>query len=282
MSARRTNAASPSASSAWWRSIDRRDGFGRPQRRARTPPTSAWSTPSSRRSWWMRSSGVRASPWTCARVARVGVHEHELADVVQQRGDHQAVAVLVADLGGEAVGGALGGDARAGGSARARRPRRARARRSRRCAARLARRLDGLGREHLDGARRPISTRPRRRPSTWLARRSTAIDERDVGLDGGDHVAGRDALLGDQRAAGGCATRRAPGTPRAPRTRRSGAGRGPRCGAAGRRRPRGAGVMRSGQWQLAVAWRRHARSARDSGRAAHGGRLPVYRQPVDG
>ena len=44
------------------------------------------------------------------RVAGVGVDEHELADVVQQRGDHQAVAGLVADLAGEPVGGALGGD----------------------------------------------------------------------------------------------------------------------------------------------------------------------------
>ena len=35
--------------------------FGRPQRRARTPPTTAWSTPSSRRSRVTRSSGVRAS-----------------------------------------------------------------------------------------------------------------------------------------------------------------------------------------------------------------------------
>ena len=39
------------------------------------------------------------------------------------------------------------------------------------------------------------STRPRLLPSTWLARRRTAIDERDVGLDGGDDLAGRDALL---------------------------------------------------------------------------------------
>ena len=44
------------------------------------------------------------------RVARVGVHEHELADVVQQRGDEQAVAMRVAGGGGEAVGGALDGD----------------------------------------------------------------------------------------------------------------------------------------------------------------------------
>ncbi len=35
--------------------------------------------------------------------------EHQLADVVQQGGDHQAVARLVADLAGQPVGGALGG-----------------------------------------------------------------------------------------------------------------------------------------------------------------------------
>ena len=44
------------------------------------------------------------------RVARVGVHEHELADVVEQGGDEQAVAVRVAGGRGEAVGGALYGD----------------------------------------------------------------------------------------------------------------------------------------------------------------------------
>src|SRR3954467_12316495 len=120
MSARRTKAASPTASSEWWRSMTDATAFGRPQRRARTPPTSAWSTPSSRRSRWMRSSGVRALPWTwpggpagggqgvavdLGGIAGVGVHQDELADVVQQRGDHQAVAVLVAGLGGQAVGG---------------------------------------------------------------------------------------------------------------------------------------------------------------------------------
>ena len=45
-----------------------------------------------------------------ARIAGIGVDEHELADVVQQRGDHQPVAGLVAELAGEPVGGALGGD----------------------------------------------------------------------------------------------------------------------------------------------------------------------------
>ena len=55
----------------------------------------------------LRRAGVAVD---LARVARVGVDEHELADVVQQRGDHQPVAGLVADLAGEPVGGALGGD----------------------------------------------------------------------------------------------------------------------------------------------------------------------------
>src|ERR671932_636340 len=39
----------------------------------------------------LRRAGVRVELlW----IAGVGVHQHELADVVQQRGDHQAVAVL--------------------------------------------------------------------------------------------------------------------------------------------------------------------------------------------
>ena len=45
------------------RSRSQRDA-GRLHRRASTPPTRAWSTPSSRRSAASRSSGVRASPWT--------------------------------------------------------------------------------------------------------------------------------------------------------------------------------------------------------------------------
>ena len=43
-------------------------------------------------------------------IARVRVDEHELADVVQKRGDHEAIARLVTDLLGEPVGRALGGD----------------------------------------------------------------------------------------------------------------------------------------------------------------------------
>ena len=43
-------------------------------------------------------------------VAGVGVRKDELADVVQQRRDHEAVAMLVAGLLGEAVGSALRDD----------------------------------------------------------------------------------------------------------------------------------------------------------------------------
>ena len=58
----------------------------------------------------MRSSGVRAPRWTCDGIAGVGVQQHELADVVQQARDGQAVAVLVADLAGDAVGRVLRGE----------------------------------------------------------------------------------------------------------------------------------------------------------------------------
>ena len=42
------------------------------------------------------------------RVARVCVHEHELSDVVQQRRDSEAVAVLITDFARHAVRGMLG------------------------------------------------------------------------------------------------------------------------------------------------------------------------------
>ncbi len=45
-----------------------------------------------------------------ARITGVGVHEHKLADVVQERGDQQAVTRLIADLAGEAVRRPLRGD----------------------------------------------------------------------------------------------------------------------------------------------------------------------------
>ena len=114
------------------------------------------------------------------RVARVGVHEDELADVVEQRGDQQAVAVRVAGLGGEAVGRALdrhGVEAEALG----------------RRVPRLAplEELEGLGRrgELLHGLRREDldrgddeSTWPRLAPRA-VGEPQDGDHERDVGLD---------------------------------------------------------------------------------------------------
>ena len=110
MSARRTKAASPWASSAWWRSIAEAIA-------ARQVPAAGEHAADQRvvdaelaalvvQALLGRARGAV----DLLRVARVGVHEHELADVVQQRGDEQAVAVRVAGLGGEPVGGALDGD----------------------------------------------------------------------------------------------------------------------------------------------------------------------------
>ena len=138
----------------------------------------------------MRSSGVRALPWTWPRIARVGVHQDELADVVQQRRDHEAVAVLVAGLGGEAVGGALGGDA-VQAEALGRGVPDGRALEEVEGAGAAARRLDRLGREQLDG----LDDRLDAAAGAALDLVGEAQDgdhERDVGLDGGDDVAGRD------------------------------------------------------------------------------------------
>ena len=85
------------------------------------------------------------------RVARVGVHEHELADVVQQRGDQQAVAVRRSRRRRRAGRRRAGRRRRAGGSARARRPTSCRARRTRR------------SRWRRRGPGRPRARAPRRR-----------------------------------------------------------------------------------------------------------------------
>ena len=130
-------------------------------------------------------------------VARVRVHEHELADVVQQRGDQQAVAVLVAGGGGEPVGGALDGDgvqaeALGGGVP---------------LLAALEE-LEGLGvgrelvhrlgREHLDGADDRVDLAAARGVEA-VGEPHDRDHQGDVGLDRADHVADRGALLGDER-----------------------------------------------------------------------------------
>ena len=131
------------------------------------------------------------------RVARVGVHEHELADVVQQGGDEQAVAVRVAGGRGEAVGGALDGDgvqAEALGSGV---PGLAALEELERLGVgREA--LDGLRREHLDGADDRLDLAAARGVEA-VGQAHDGDDERDVGLDRADDVAGGRLVLGDQR-----------------------------------------------------------------------------------
>ena len=160
----------------WWRSIGVAIDAGRPQRRASTPPTSAWSTPSSRRSWWMRSSGVRAPRWTWDGIAGVGVHQHELADVVQQARRRSGGRGRVADLAGEQVGRVLGGE-RVQAEALGRRVPDARALEEVEGAHALGELLDGLRAE--DARRRRRRSRPRaaaRRGTRWrgAARRRSA------------------------------------------------------------------------------------------------------------
>jgi hypothetical protein len=86
-----------------------------------------------------------------ARVAGVGVHEHELADVVQERGDEQAVAMRVAGGCGEPVGGTLDRDRVQAEALRRGVPGLAALEELERLGV-AGQALHGLGREHLDGA----------------------------------------------------------------------------------------------------------------------------------
>ena len=196
MSARRTSAASPSISSEWWRSIEVAIDFGSPQRRASTPPTTAWSTPSSRRSRLMRSSGVRASRWTDVRIAGVGVHQHELADVVQQRGDDQAVAIGIADLAGEQFGGRAGREGVQAEAVGRRVPDRAALEEVERAHA-LGELLHCLGREDPHGVDDVLDPRDAARRHV-VGDAHHRDDERDVGLDGLDDLGERHAVAADE------------------------------------------------------------------------------------
>ena len=129
-------------------------------------------------------------------VARVGVRQDELADVVQQRGDHQAVAVLVAGLLGEAVGGALRGDA-VQAEALGRGVPHGRALEEVEGARAAGKRLHGLGREDLDGLDDGLDAAAARAVEL-VGKPHDADDERDVGLDRRDDVGGRHALGADE------------------------------------------------------------------------------------
>jgi hypothetical protein len=130
------------------------------------------------------------------RVAGVGVHEHELADVVQQRGDHEAVAVLVAGLAGEAVGGALRGDA-VQAEALGRGVPDGRALEEVKGAGAAGERLHGFRREQLDGLDDGLDAAAAALVEL-VGHPQDGDDEGDVGLDGGDDVGRRDAVGADE------------------------------------------------------------------------------------
>jgi hypothetical protein len=129
-------------------------------------------------------------------IAGVGVHQDELADVVQQRGDHEAVAVLVAGLGGQAVGGALRGDA-VQAEALGRGVPDGRALEEVEGTGADRERLDGLGRQQLDRLDDGLDA-PAALALDLVGEAQDGDDERDVALDRGDDVARRDALGGDE------------------------------------------------------------------------------------
>ena len=129
-------------------------------------------------------------------VAGVGVRENELADVVQQRGDHEAVAVLVAGLLREAVGGALGGDA-VQAEALGRGVPDGRALEEVEGAGTAGERLDRFGREDLHGLDDRLDPAAARAVEL-VGEAHDADDKRDVGFDGRDDVRRRHALGADQ------------------------------------------------------------------------------------
>jgi hypothetical protein len=128
-------------------------------------------------------------------VARIGVGEDELADVVQQRGAEELVAVLVLHLAREAVGGRLGGDGVEPEALRHQVPAGG-ALEEVECGGARGERLDALGREDLDRLRDLGDL-------ALLALGSAVGDpehgdhERDIGLHRLDHLADRGAILAD-------------------------------------------------------------------------------------
>ena len=227
----------------------------RPQRRASTPPTSAWSTPSSRRSLWMRASGICAPWWTCPG-SRVSVQQH--ACRCRAAGCHgQAVALLVADLP-RAGRPRVASPARAAGSAPAPHPRRSRARRSRTSV--RGPRAPGRPAGRAGQQPRPLCPHDPARPGPgWpcaappsRARRRTRPPRRRRRWR-------RDPWTSPAAAA--CATPPAPGRPPALRTPASDAGRGPRSDGGFPPAPRSR-VARNGAlwlpwaapWPVAAAW----------------------------
>jgi hypothetical protein len=140
--------------------------------------------------------GRARGPVDLLGVARVGVHEHELADVVQQRGDQQPVAMLVAGRGGQAIGGPLDGDGVEAEALGRGVPLLAALEELERLGV-GGELVDRLGREHLDRADHRVHLAAARRVEP-VGDPHDRDHERDVGLDRPHHVADRRALLGDQ------------------------------------------------------------------------------------
>ena len=131
------------------------------------------------------------------RVAGIGVHEDELADVVQQRGDDQAVAVGVADLAREQLGGGARPE-RVQAEAVGRRVPDGAALEEVEGANALGELLHGLGREDADGVDDVLDPRGAARRQL-VGEPHDGDDERDVGLDGLDDLGERDAVAADER-----------------------------------------------------------------------------------
>ncbi len=189
MSASRTSAASPSTSSAWWRSIT----LAMDLRQA--PP--AGEHAADQRVVDAELAALGLDPLLggarlgvdLTRVAGIRVDEDELADVVQQRGDHQPVAGLVAELASEPVGGALRGDgvqAEALGDALPHRGALEEVERPRLAGDRV----DVAGRQHLDALDRALDAALRLAVDA-VGEAQHGDREGHVGLDGGDDVGGR-------------------------------------------------------------------------------------------
>ena len=104
------NAASPSGCGWWWRSIGVASVGGQsPAADQHAPDEGVVDTELAA----LLVDALLGRPRAAVHlrgVAGVGVQQHELADVVQEARDGQPVAVLVADLGRDPVGGVLGGE----------------------------------------------------------------------------------------------------------------------------------------------------------------------------
>ena len=127
------------------------------------------------------------------RVAGIGVAQHQLADVVQQRRAEQLVAVLVLELAGQPVRGRLRGDGVEAEALGHQVPARGALEEVERGGAR-GQRLDALGREDLDrlGDAGDLALLALGVPVRDPQHRD---HQRDVGLDSRDDLAHRGAVL---------------------------------------------------------------------------------------